>query len=281
MKIAISAESTIDLSKELLQKYKIHTLPFTVLIGDEQLLDGEFDNSKIFNYVSTTKQLPKTSAVNEYQYEEYFTKLKEDCDAIIHISLSSELSSACSNARRVAEKMQNVYVVDSKSLSTGIALLAIYASKLSDSDISASDIFDLVQKRVDFVQASFVLERLNYLYKGGRCSALSLFGANLLKIRPQIILKNGKMGPHKKYRGEYTSCIKKYVDDTLAEFNNPDLSVAFVTYTTAPQEAIDYATARLKEKGFKEVYQTTAGATVTSHCGENTLGILYINDGKN
>lgn len=280
MKTIISAESTIDMPKELLEKFNIQIVPFSILLGEELLLDGEFKNEKIFEFVKKTNILPKTSAVNEFQYEEHFKNLLKEADAVVHISLSSALSSACSNAKSVAQKLKNVYVIDSKSLSTGIALLAIYASKLANAGLSADEIFDLVSKRVPKVQAGFVLEKLKYLYKGGRCSALSLFGANLLKIRPQILLKDGKMGPHKKYRGDYTSCVKKYVDDTLAEFNDPDLDTAFVTYTSAPEEAVEYAKQKLQERGFKNIYATHAGSTVTSHCGENTLGILYINDGK-
>ena len=132
-----------------------------------------------------------------------------------------------------------------------------------------------------YVQASFELKRIDYLYKGGRCSALALFGANLLKIRPQILVKNGKMVSGKKYRGNYEHIVKNYCLDVLNEFDNPDLSVAFVTYTTASDEIVCFAEQALKDAGFKEVYKTRAGGTITSHCGEDCLGILYINDGLN
>ena len=124
-----------------------------------------------------------------------------------------------------------------------------------------------------------ILKKLEFLYKGGRCSALSYFGANLLQIRPQIILKDGKMGPHKKYRGNMDKVVKNYCADTLDEFNNPDLEVGFVTYTTATEKMVEEAKTALRERGFKTIYETKAGATISSHCGENTLGILYINDG--
>ncbi len=281
MKIAISAESTIDLTKELLDKYKIHTVAFNVLLGEEERQDGTFDPKEIFEYVQKTKVLPKTSAVNEFTYAEYFSELLNQYDAVVHISLSSCISSSCQNAKTAASKLSNVYVIDSKSLSTGIALLAIYASRLAEKEnINAAEIAKAVASRVDHVQASFVLERLDYLYKGGRCSALSLFGANLLKIRPQILVKDGKMGAGKKYRGNMDRCIEQYCQDVLEEFNTPDLHTAFLTYTTATEGMLEAARKALKERGFENIYETTAGGTISSHCGEHTLGILYINDAK-
>ncbi len=280
MKIAISAESTADLTKELLEEYQIHTIPFNVLLGEEERKDGTFDPKEIFEYVQKTKVLPKTSAINEFSYTEYFTNLLNEYDAVVHLSLSSSLSSSCQNAKNAASKLSNVYVIDSQSLSTGIGLLAIYASRLAQKGISAAEIAKSVSDRVPNVQASFVLERLDYLYKGGRCSALSLFGANLLKIRPQIVVKDGKMGAGKKYRGTIERCVEEYCKDTIAEFDNPDLYAAFVTYTTATPAMIESAKKALKERGFKNIYETTAGGTISSHCGEHTIGILYINDAK-
>lgn len=283
MKIAITAESTIDLPKELLKKYDIHTIPFTILLGEEMGLDGDIDSKKIFEYVQKTKILPKTSAVNEFQYTEFFTKLLEEYDAIVHISLSSGMSTACEQAKLAASKMQNIYIVDSKSLSTGIALLAIYASKLaSKGNLSAAEIAKLTSDRVPHVQASFVIERLDYLYKGGRCSSLQLFGANLLRLRPRIVVKpdTGKMTSSGKFRGKMEQVVEDYCKQTLNEFNNPDLSVAFVTYTTATEGMVANAKKALQERGFKTIYETQAGGTITSHCGEHTLGILYINDAK-
>ena len=281
MKIAISAETTIDMPKELLEKYNIHTTPFTILLGEDVRLDGDLKSDEIFEFVQKTKVLPKTSAINEFQYTEHFEKLLENYDAVVHIALSSEISSACSNAKAAASKMQNIYIVDSRSLSTGIALLAIYASKLaSNGKIAAAEIAKLVADRTPFVQASFIVERLDYLHKGGRCSSIALLGANLLKIRPQIVVKDGKMQSAKKYRGNIDKVIEDYSKDVIEQFNNPDLSVAFVTYTTATEGMISAAKKALESKGFKEIYETRAGATISSHCGEHTLGILYINDGK-
>lgn len=279
MKIAISMESTCDLPKELLKKYDFKTIPYSVILGDDVLLDNEEVPPKIFEYVEKTGVLPKTSAINEVAFKEYFSNLLKDYDAVIHITLSMGITSSGSHAIAVAEKLKNVYIIDSKSLSTGIALLGIYAKNLADQGLEPQEIVKKVEARVPHVQASFVVERLDYLYKGGRCNALSLFGANLLKIRPQIVLKEGLMKPAKRYRGKMPKVIADYCKDTLEEFNTPDKSVGFVTYTTATPEMLENATTALKNAGFKEIYPTVAGGTITSHCGEHVLGILYLNDG--
>ena len=223
--------------------------------------------------------MPKTSAVNEEDYKNHFTKILEDYDAIIHITLSSEISSANSNAVKVASTMKNVYVIDSKSLSTGIALLVLYARKLANAGVAPEKIVEKVTSRIPAVQASFVIDRLDYLYKGGRCNALALFGANVFKIHPQIVLVNGKMKPNKKYRGKMEKVVDGYCTDTLKAFSNFDKSIVFITHTTASPEMVEIAREKLKQAGFENIIETVAGGTITSHCGENTLGILYFNDG--
>lgn len=279
MRIAISAESTIDLPVELLDKYNIHTLPFTVTLGDKTALDGVITSEEIITYVNEHKILPKTSAVNTYQYEEHFKKLLETYDAVIHISLSSEMSSAYTNACIVAEEMENVYIIDSRVLSTGIALEAIYASKLVKENLTPEEIVKKVEKRIPHNQTSFILSRLDYLYKGGRCNSLSYLASRLLKIRPQIVVENGAMLAKKKYLGKYEKGLINYVNDTLEANNTPDLENVFITFTTCFDESVEEVRQILKKRGFKNIYATHAGATITSHCGENCLGILYLNDG--
>lgn len=276
MKIAISAESTIDLTNELLEQYQINTIPFQVLLGENEYKDGEVLPKDIFEFVSKTKKLPKTSAINSVQYKEYFETLLKENDAVIHICLSSKISSSYSHAVDAANETPNVYIVDSKSLSTGIALLAIFARNLTKADLNVQDVYNQTVAQVENVQASFVIDRLDYLYKGGRCSMLSLLGANLLKIHPQILLQDGSMKVHKKYRGKLGKVVEDYCNDIINEFNDANLDTAFLTYTTATEEMKNIAKTALKQKGFKNIYETTAGSTVTSHCGENTLGILYL-----
>lgn len=281
MKIGLSAETTIDLTKELLEQFDIHIVPFSVILGDEAKLDGEITNEEIYNYVKEHNQLPKTSAVNQFQYEEHFKKLLETYDVIIHFSLSSEMSSAYRNACLAAREFEGkVYVVDSRTLSTAIALEAIYCSELIKQGLPVEEIVKKVVDRVPHAQASFVLKQLDYLYKGGRCSKLAMFGANLFHICPQIVVKDGKMDSGKKYRGLYNKVILNYVDDTLEEFNHPDLNHVFITYSSPDedQNVINEIENKLKAKGFKNIYKTVAGGTISCHCGPNTLGILYFND---
>lgn len=280
MKVAISVESTNDLSQELLTKYDIKVIPYPIVLGDLAFKDGEYTTEEVFSLVEKYNTLPKTTALNVFEYTEFFESLKKDYDAVIHIALSSGITSSCGNAFKGAENVENAYAVDSKSLSTGIGLLAIYARELADKGVEPKEIARLVQARADKLQVSFVLERLDYMHKGGRCSSIKLLGANLLKIRPRIVLKDGKMVSDKKYRGNMAGVIAKYCAETLSEFNTPDLDKVFVTYTTATPEMVENAKTALVNAGFKNIYETRAGGTIASHCGANTLGILYFNDGN-
>ena len=279
MKICISAESTIDLPKEVLDEFGIKTVPFTITLGEKMGLDGVTTPEEIFEYVDKTGVLPKTSAVNYAQYNEFFSDLLKEYDEVIHFSLSSDLSVAYQNAVTAAEELGHVHVIDSKSLSTGIALLAIYASKLVKDGLKVDEIIEKVSERIPNDQASFVLATVEYLFKGGRCSSLARLAALLFRIRPQIIVANGKMGPGKRYNGKQLACVEQYCADTLEQFNNPDLEIGFVTHSGATPDMVDAAVKAMKDRGFKRVIVTTAGATISSHCGPKCLGILYINDG--
>ena len=174
MKIALSSESTCDLPKNLLKEYDISILPFSVILGDEIVEDDETVPARIYEFVEKTKKLPKTSAINEETYKEYFQNLLKTHDAVIHIGLSSGLSCSNANANKAAEALNNVYIIDSKSLSTGLALLCLYARELIDAGEKPEVIAEKLNARVPNIQASFVVERLDYLYKGGRCNKLAL-----------------------------------------------------------------------------------------------------------
>lgn len=279
-KIAISLDSACDLSKELIEKYDFKIIPFGVNLGDKFFYDGEISPEEIFEYADNNKTLPKTNAVNEEAFKEHFAKILNDYDTIIHFDISSEMSSAYQNAVNASKNFKNVYVVDSRTLSTAISLEAIYAKKLTETMDDPAKIVELVKKRIPAVQASFIIERLDYLYKGGRCSGLALLGANLLKIRPEIEVLNGNMKNTEKFRGKMADCVTKYCRATLEKYNHPDKSVIFITHSVADKELVDAAKAVVSEYGFENVYETTAGCTVSSHCGKNTLGILYINDAE-
>ena len=280
MKIAVSVESTNDLTKDLLNQYDIKVIPYQFVLGSELYKDGEITTKEIFEYVDTKGVLPKTNALNEFEYTEYFESLLKDYDAIVHICLSSGLTSSCQNAINASKNVKNTFVVDSLSLSTGIGLLAIYARELANAGEEPSAIAEKVTARISKLQVSFVIERLDYLFKGGRCNSLQFFGANLLKLRPRIVVKDGKMSADKKYRGNMEKVVAKYCEETLYEFDTPDLERVFITYTTATPEMVDAAKKALTDAGFKNIYETHAGCTIASHCGGNTLGILYFNDGE-
>ena len=179
---------------------------------------------------------------------------------------------------RASQNLENVFVIDSRTLSSGIALLALRARELVEKGMDAAAIAAELTEKTTNVQASFVLKRLDFLYKGGRCNALSYFGANLLKIRPRIVVNDGKMGSDKKYRGKMGKVVAKYCQDVFEDNKNPDLSKAFLTYTTASEDMIAEAKLALVERGFKQIYEAHAGGTIASHCGPNTLGILFFNE---
>lgn len=281
MKIAITSDSTLDLSKELLEKYDIKVLPLNLLLGEEEYKDGDITNEEIYDFVNKTGILPKTSAANEAEFEEFFAEILKKYDRIIHFDISSEISTTYASAVKAARSFDGkVEVIDSKTLSTGIALLAIYARTLTKTEKNIKVIADKVRARVDKVQVSFVVDRLDYLHKGGRCSSVALLGANILKIRPQIIVKGGKMGSYKKYRGAMPSVVTKYCKDVLDEFHNPDKSVIFITSSSDSPELYKAARDVVDSYGFENVYETKAGCIVSSHCGPSTIGILYINDAE-
>ena len=278
MKIVISAESTIDMPQEMLDQYNIKTTPFGINFNGELVEDRFGISSEIFEYVDKTKNLPKTSAIPPDQYKQHFENLKKEYDAIIHISLSSMLSSSFNNAQLAANDIDNVYVVDSRTLSTGIALIAITGKELVDAGKNAKEIYDELVKLTQQVQVSFVIEKLNYLHKGGRCSALTLLGANILKIKPQIVVKDGRMNVGKKYIGSLNKVIAKYCDDLLIDNPNPKLDTVFITHSSPMPEIQDMLKEKLKSKGFKNIYDTLAGGTISSHCGPNCIGVLFINE---
>ncbi|MEG1528566.1 MAG: DegV family protein [Clostridia bacterium] len=281
MNIKITSDSTSDLNVDYLTKQEIDIFPLYIHLGEIEYLDGITINpSKIISYVNTTKKLPSTSAVTIEDYKTKFTQYVKQGLAVIHFTISDSMSSSYNNALVASKGLPNVYVVNSQNLSTGIGLLIMYACDLRAKGLGVEEIFKKVTSRVPYVQASFVLDRLDYLYKGGRCSALALLGANVLMIRPSIEVKEGKMVVGKKQFGTLKHCIGKYIEDILAHYNNPDTTRIFFTTTTILEENRQLVLDILKEKtNFKEIIETKAGCTITSHCGPNCLGILFINDG--
>lgn len=282
MKIKIACDSSADLTPELIKQNDISILPFTVTMGEVDYKDGvDVDAQAIFDYVEKSKTLPKTASLNQFEYTEFFNQIKEDNDAIIFFSISSQISSTYNNAVRAAEEVGNVFVIDSLNLTSGISLLILYASELRAKGLSPEEIVKKVEERRPAIQTSFITYKLDYLHKGGRCSSLALLGANLLKIRPSIALINGKMQMHKKYMGKPIKVDLDYLKDTLKEFNNPDNKYCFITYSSITPDILKMFKTHVKENTkFENIYETHASATITSHCGENTIGLIYFNDGN-
>ncbi|MEG2159187.1 MAG: DegV family protein [Clostridia bacterium] len=281
MKIKLTADSTVDMSKELLKRCDVATIPLIVRLGETDYLDGEtIFADDIYDYVSENKVLPKTAAVNGTRYYENFNKfLGNGYDAIIHFNISSKMSACYQNACHVSEKIKNIYVIDTYSLSTGSALLVMYAHDLISKGLSAEEIVAKVKARIPAIQASFIVDKLDYLYKGGRCSSIALLGANLLGIRPSIEVHNGQMSVARKYVGTLKHAIRKYTEDILEFFPKIDHSRAFITHSKINDEYVQVIRKALEGEGFQEIFETNAGCTITSHCGANTIGLLYMNDG--
>lgn len=281
MKYKITCESSADLNLDMYKKLKVPVIPFRITLGDTDFLDGQnVTNEQLFEHFDNTKQLPKTSALNEYDYEEFFKSQLEGVDGLIHFCISSQISSTYNNAVSASKKFKNVYVIDSMSLSSGIGLQVMYACTLRDKGEDIEKAVELINNRRENVQISFVIDKLNYLYKGGRCSALSLLGANMLAIRPSIQVKNGKMIVGKKYVGKIHKVLDKYIADTLEQFDNPDKSICLITYSSATPEMLEITHKTLDKFGiFENIIEVKAGSTVATHCGPNTLGIIYYNDG--
>lgn len=274
MKIAVSVESSADLTAETAARYDVKVIPYHITVGGEAFDDGEKSAEELFALVDETGTLPKTTALNEFEYAEFFNGLKKDYDAVIHLCLSGGITSSCGNAARAAAGIKNVFVVDSRSLSVGTGLLAIYCRELADKGKRPDEIVKILGETVKKTVTAFVIERLDYLHKGGRCSSIALLGANILKIRPRIIMKDGKMVSDKKYRGGMPAVVGKFAEELFAEFPPADGRVG-IAYTTASPEMVKAATDRCAEAGFGDVLIVRAGATISSHCGANTLGIFY------
>lgn len=276
MKICISADSTCDLPKEFVEKYdiRLNAMPFS--LGENDLRHDGVDGTSedVFEYVKKTGKLPTTSAYNEYEYTEHFKKIKEEYDAIIHFSFSWDISSTGLNARRAAEKMENVFTIDTQNLSCGISLLILECQEMIEKGLDIKDIIENIEKLKKKVQASFVIDTLKYLHKGGRCSGVALIGSKLLSIKPRISVVDGKMMVTKKYIGNINTCLLKYCDDILNEVPANKKRV-FVAYSS-PIKVKDKIKEKLKNYGFEEIIEAKAGPSICIHCGENTLGILYI-----
>ena len=277
MKVKIVCDTSCDLTKELILKNDIEVVPFTVILGDKEFKDGvNITPNDIIDFCENNDIFPKTSAINQMDFEEAFKKHLDGDTEIVYMGISSELSASYNNAKLAAEELENVHIINGLSLSTGTGLLVLKACEYAREGLSAKEIVEKITKLIPKVQASFIVEKIDYLRKGGRCSMLAAFGANLFKIKPTLILKEGKIVPDRKFVGKTEICLKKYVEYILEKFPNANKERVFITHTPVEEGQVELVSNLLKEAGFKEILETSAGGTITCHCGPGTLGILYL-----
>lgn len=278
MHYKITADSTCDLSSDLIRKYGITVLPLYVQLGDKTFRDGvDIQPDDIYAHVAAGGGLATTAAVNLADYVRTFTELSEQYDFVIHVNISADFSCSYQNARLAAADLPNVYVVDSRNLSTGHGLVVLEAARLAEEGLAPEEIVRQLEALTARVDASFILERLEYMKKGGRCSAVALLGANLLKLRPCIEVKDGKMGVAKKYRGSFARCLEAYITDRLSGDTPLNAHRIFITHSGVPEEIVALARETIaKTRTFEEICVTRAGCTVSSHCGPGTIGVLFI-----
>ena len=275
--IKVTCDSTCDLTKELYERYGVEAVPLGVFLGEEPRRDGvDVAAEELFDHVERTGRLPTTAAISIGEYESVFSRLTGDGSEVIHISLSGELSSCHQNACIAADWVGSVQVVDSRSLSTGSGLLVLLASELALSGMGCAEIVRVLEKARERLDASFVVQTLEYLHKGGRCSGAAVLGANLLKLRPEIVVEDGQMKVGRKYRGSMEKTILDYIRGRLEGREDVDHDRIFITHSGVPEELLEKARALVLElQPFREVLITRAGSTISSHCGPNCLGVLF------
>ena len=281
-KVIIASDSTCDLSPELIERYGVQILSLGVTLGEDQYTDGvDITPDMIYEHYEKTGELPKTAAINISEFESFYKKLSEGGNSVVMFTIGSSMSSTYNNARLAAEELEDVYAVDTKNLSTGGGLLVLAACEMAAEGKTAKEIADACQELVAYVDASFVIDNLEFLYKGGRCSALAAFGANLLQLKPCIMVRDGKMGVGKKYRGKFDVVLKTYIKDMIGDASDIKTNRVFVTHAGCDDAIVNACVEQVKAMNiFDEVLVTRAGCTVSSHCGRNTLGVLFIKNSE-
>ena len=277
-KVIIGSDSTTDLSPELIERYGVKIIPLGVTLGEQIFTDGvDINPDKIYEHYEKTGELPKTSAPSIADFEELFGEQTKNGNAVVFFTISSDMSCTYNNARLAASEFEDVYVVDTRNLSTGGGLLVIAAAEMAAAGEDAATIAAKCEEMRDRVDASFVIDNLEFLHKGGRCSAVAAFGANMLQLKPCITVSGGKMGVAKKYRGKFSKVLGEYVKDRIGDGSNVELAHVFVTHAGCAPEIYEKCVADVKALAdVGEVHITRAGCTISSHCGRDTLGVLFI-----
>ena len=284
--VKIISDSTCDLSKELLDKYDISILPLHIILGMEEYKDGvEISPDKIFEWSDANKTTPKTSSSSLVEAIDMLTPYVEKGIEVVCFSISDSMSTSGNVVRLAVKelKAQNlVHVIDSANLSTGVGLLVIEAAVMAQNGKVASEIVAGMEKLKPFVRSSFVVDTLTYLYRGGRCSAVSAMAGGMLKLHPMIVVKDGKMEVAKKYRGKIQNVIMDYIKDMEAELKRAKKDRVFITHSGCDSDTIKDVKIYLESLNvFDEILETRAGGVVSSHCGPGTLGVLYIEENGN
>ena len=279
--VCITYDSTCDLTTALLERFKIRTVSLTIQSGERVFPDdGSYTSADLYADYRKDGTLPKTAAVSPEQFKAFFGPILEEGLDIVHIDISADLSCTCQNALVAVAELEagdRIHVVDSRQLSTGGGLLALQGAKLRDQGMAAGEIAEELRKLAPHSDTSFVLDTLEYMWKGGRCSGVAALGANLLKLKPCIEVTDGKMGVGKKYRGSFEKCASEYIRDRLRDDDTVDLHRIFLTWSGCDRALIDSLKEDIKSyQNFEEVIDTEAGSTISGHCGPGCLGILYI-----
>lgn len=279
--VKIISDSTCDLSKELIERYNISILPLHILLGDDEYEDGvNLTPQEIFSWSDENKSTPKTSAPSIEQAIELFKKELESASELVVFTISADMSTSINVCRMAAQELEaedRIHIVDSMNLSTGIGLTVIEAAILAKEGKSAEDILKHVSKIIPNVRASFVVDTLEYLYRGGRCSGLSAMIGTAMKLHPKIVVSEGKMSSNKKYRGKMKSVILSYAKDMESELLLAKKDRVFITHSSVDKDIVEEVKSYLEGLNiFDEILETTAGGVISSHCGPGTLGVLFI-----
>ncbi len=282
MEIVITADSTCDLPKNIIDEQNIIIFPLSILFGENSYLDGvEIHASDIYEHVKKTGALPKTAAVPPADYYDVFKKLTDEGKAVVHISLSSAISSSHQNSLVAASEFDNVYCVDSKSLCTAMGLLVLKACDLREKNFDAKKIANRLKGMAQKLHTTFVLDSLEYLHKGGRCSGVERFGANVLGLKISIAVspETGRLDVSKKYRGKIEAVYKQYINDCMNAAGRADKTrIAIANSGGVSGDIIAYARGVAEGKGFKEVIIADAGCTISSHCGPKTFAVFFMDN---
>jgi len=278
-KVLITSDSTTDLTPELIERFNVKINPLGITLGDDKVYtDGvDIDPEFIYAHYEKTGILPKTSATNLAECIDFFQKYVDEGYAIVHFTLSSSMSSTYQNSCLAASEFEDVYVVDTGNISNGGGILVVKAGEMMQAGASAEEIYNTVKGLVPYVDASFVIDSLEFLVKGGRCSALAAFGANVLGLKPCIIVRDGAMTVGKKYRGKFNVVLKKYIKETIGDGSDIDLDHIFLVSAGTNPEYVDACEEIIRELvPAKELHRTMAGATIASHCGRDTVGLMFL-----